>query len=256
MITASVEQQIKNHAVREYPHESVGLVLLDNTYLPVKNVHSQPTHHFKIETTTFQQYLPLLKAIVHSHPNQQVLEPSLDDQQLIVSYKTTGGICRVLRDVDSNSPQASSVLWWGKHPNQAPSSLEGRAFVYGVTDCFGLVRDWYYLNRGVTLYDIPRTYGWWDDPSHPCWNLIENSIELLGFKRAKYQSHAVNPGDVILMSLRSKWKNSNHIALYEGGDSIIHHLPATRGSLRASLSRRDTLSRWANYITGVAKWVG
>lgn len=254
MIPSDVEQQIKNHAIEDYPNESVGLLLDDDTYIRVKNIHKKPQQHFQIATVVFQGYLPRLKAIVHSHPNQKVLEPSLDDQQLIVSYKTTGGIVRVVPDPNTKEPQASPITWWGAIPNRNPQPLEGREFVYGITDCFGIVRDWYYMNRSIVLYDMPRTYGWWDDQSHPCWNMIENNVEAMGFKKHKYQSASVRRGDVMFMSLRSKLNITNHLALYEGGDSIIHHLPSSRGSLKASLSKRDILSRYIPYITGIARW--
>ena len=45
-------------------------------------------------------------------------------------------------------------------PAERPPLLE-RPFIHGSWDCYGLIRDWYLQERGISLPDFPREDNWW-----------------------------------------------------------------------------------------------
>ena len=61
--------EIMEHAEESFPKECCGLVLKDNTVLPMANMAEDPTSNFKIDPGQLVPYLPKLQAVYHSHPN-------------------------------------------------------------------------------------------------------------------------------------------------------------------------------------------
>ena len=120
--------------------------------------------------------------------------------------------------------------WHYFEPSGYKAPLEGSTWVWGVADCWTLVRD-YYLEQGQEIRD-------WDRPVNPedfrlnpmfdgCWREA-------GFRELA-PDEELQKGDALLMSIRGR--GLNHVAVYLGGNDILHHL-------QGRLSSRDQLDEW------------
>jgi cell wall-associated NlpC family hydrolase len=124
--------------------------------------------------------------------------------------------------------------------SELDAPLIGAEYEHAVTDCYGLVRRWYWQERGVLLPDFPRSPEWWD---HGGDLFTEN------FRAAGFYVPVSDPvvGDVFLMRIASRVPN--HAAVYLGGDTVLHHLPK-------QLSRREGLSRYFPRVTHILRYKG
>ncbi|OMY43825.1 hydrolase Nlp/P60, partial [Burkholderia pseudomallei] len=110
--------------------------------------------------------------------------------------------------------------WGAFSPDGYMAPLIGREFVHGVLDCYSIVRDWYKVERGVTLPDFPRTDGWWNDGKS---SLYLDNYRAAGFANVGKDATLI-PGDVILMTVLSQNNEPNHAGVYVGDGKMIHHM--------------------------------
>ena len=197
---------IMQHAEREFPNECCGVVINDSgvlQYIESVNLSPYPDNSFVLNPVLLAQHNSRIELIVHSHPNRSA-KPSEADMAgcerckipyLIVSYPAG--------DIQCYRPK-------GYRPN-----LSGRPFVYGVFDCFALVRDYYAYELNIMLPDRERpAYGWWQSHDESC--LIAD-YKKWGFEKVD----DLRPGDVIVMQLQAVVPN--HVAVYLGDGIILHH---------------------------------
>ena len=118
-------------------------------------------------------------------------------------------------------------------------SLVGRVFIHGVTDCYGLIRSWYWQERHVKLPEFPRDHEWWKDGG----NLYEEGFGPAGFRIVAAQDAVT--GDVALINFRSKVPNHGGVLL--DGGLLLHHLMG-RKSVREPVGRwTPMISKWLRY---------
>lgn len=207
------------HAQQQSPEESCGIIV-NNKYIPKQNIHEDPVNHFRIVPTAYaiQMRDKTLQGIVHSHPVKNS-RPSCDDLQKQISSAVPWLITF-----------GNNHVWFG---DQVPiPELMGRKFVYGVTDCFTLVRDWYRINKDFTIKFIPTEYEWWyTEKNYYMENFAENGFSIVD---DEYQI-----GDVLIGSIKSV--HPCHAALYIGNNTIIHHLPNR-------VSVKESLGYWRNSL--------
>lgn len=210
MINKAIEAAIFQHAEREYPRECCGLVVdIDGTpeFRPCRNMAALgSTDHFILHPDDYAaaETLGTIVAVVHSHPNASAT-PS---------------------QADRVSCEASGLLWYiaswpGQQleyiqPTGYQAPLVGRVWAHGVLDCYTLIRDWYKLERGVTLPDYERTDNWWRHGQ----NLYMENFASAGFLSVDMAD--MQPGDVLLMQVLANV--ANHAAIYLGNGVILHHL--------------------------------
>jgi len=199
---------IISHAGHVFPEESCGLVV-DNggqlQYIEAANCAPDPTQSFLIDPLFYAAYAVhgLIQFVVHSHPNRSP-EPTDADKAsseraaipfLIVSYP---------------SGESQSYYPQGYRPEYI-----GRQFVYGIFDCYSLVRDFYQDEFDIQLPDYERPpYNWWKDPANE--NLLMTQYESNGFRQVSKPQH----GDIIVMQLQGCLPN--HAAVYLEGGLMIH----------------------------------
>lgn len=221
----SVLAEARKHAIQEYPRESCGLVI-DGAYLPCENVAPDPLTHFAIADSVYLQALQTgkIEAIFHSHPDGPAFPNELDMTSQLATAVPWGIIV-------TDGERASDPIMWGE--TLAVPDLIGRKFIHGVADCYTLIRDYYLLERNVTLPEFPRSDAWWNEGG----DLYRSGFQKAGFR--EIQQSEIQPGDVFLMSIRSKVPN--HGGIFYGNNLILHHLPER-------LSRREPIGIWLRAI--------
>jgi len=227
-------QEIKDHAELCAPMEACGLIA-GGQFIPCENVHEDPEMAFRIAPEIYLDVVSRygrIDALVHSHidgPDHPTPSDMVGQMDMAVPW----GIV-VVRDGVPGNP-----FWFGDQLSIAP--LVGRSFRWGVYDCYGLVRDWYRIHRGIVLPNFPREWAFWEKGQ----NTIEDNILAAGFERIPM---ADRPGDVV--GMRILGPVTNHVAVHLGGGLIGHHQIDR-------LSRMDdSLGKWRNRVTFYARLKG
>ena len=217
------------HAKDQDPKESCGLLLNirgKERYFPCRNLAMTSHHCFILDPEDYVKADSIgdITAVIHSHPTtpptaSQADQISCEQSKLpwhIVNPKTeTWGYCEPC----------------GYNP-----PLLGRPWVWGVTDCWSLVRDWYKQEKNIILRD-------WDRPTTPEEFLKNPMFELCakdtGFRMLS-ATEKLEVGDLLFMSIMSS--GLNHVAIYLG-DNVLHHLTDR-------VSCREPYSEWLLKCTG------
>lgn len=96
-------------------------------------------------------------------------------------------------------------------------SYTNRIYLYGMLDCYTLIRDYYRDNHDVWFpSNIDRSFGWWNNGR----NLYVDLYEQYGFKEVTKDK--IRIGDVLIF----KFDNSmpSHSAIYIGQGKMLHHM--------------------------------
>lgn len=117
--------------------------------------------------------------------------------------------------------------------------LLGRKFQFGVTDCYGLLRDFYRDNFNIELPNYARPTNFWQHGL----NLYGDRIMKQGFRPLDCHPTDYQYGDVILMSIKSAVPN--HVGILVESNLMLHHM---RDSLSATTPYKGI---WRNTTIGV-----
>ncbi len=214
----SILSDLLNHAHAEQPNECCGLVVQNGdvlTYAPCRNSDAFPQNQFTIhpdDWATIEDSGNIV-AVCHSHVNQSA-QPSDADK---LGCERSGLPWLI---VSVPSGDAVTIEPCGFTPK-----LIGREFVWGVFDCFTLVRDYY---RDELAIELP--------PNQPYeWNFWKKGLDLYScFEQFDFVEVTLNTEpqvhDIFLIQINSTV--ANHAAIYLGDGEILHHL-------EKQLSRRD-----------------
>ncbi len=223
------QQEALNHAKVEDPKECVGLLLNirgKEKYFPCRNLSMTAHQCFIIDPEDYVKAdnTGEIKAIVHSHPVTPPF-PSEADKLSCEQSKLPWHI------VNPKTEQ------WGYYePCGYKPPLKGRPWVWGVTDCWSLVRDFYKEEKGIELLDYERPVTPQEFNDIP---LFERYAERTGFKELD-PNETLKNGDILLMSIM--YNTLNHVAIFLDGD-VLHHLTDR-------LSCKEPYSAWLQKCTG------
>ena len=133
------------HAIRESPNEACGLVYLfkgRKKYVPATNIASDKLNQFTIDPKCWAETEDKgdIVGVFHSHVNCSA-EPSIADKYASEKHKLKYYIVNPITEE-----------WQSYEPVGYKDSLIGRPYVFGVYDCWSLVRD-YYKEQGIILRD-------------------------------------------------------------------------------------------------------
>jgi cell wall-associated NlpC family hydrolase len=219
----------KAHAVAEYPKEACGFIAA-GVYHPCANIAPDPVKDFVIAEAEWFPFRDTLEAVVHSHTNGQIYPSERDMAQQLAT-----DVPWIILALNESGSFHEPVVWGDSLP-EAP--LLERPFVWGVFDCYTLVRDYYRQAHGLVLPQVPREDGWWRNGQ----DLYQDYLKKMGFQvidRSK-----ARPGDGFLIAIESKGV-LNHAGILVENSMILHHLPNR-------LSRREPAGIWAY---GADLWV-
>ena len=225
----SWKQDALVHAKDQDPKESCGLLLEikgKEKYFPCKNLSTYSQQCFIIDPDDFvkAEETGNILAVIHSHPVTQPIASQADK----ISCE------------DSKLPwhivNPKTEQWGYYEPSGYKPPLIGRHWVWGITDCWSLVRDWYKEEKNIILRD-------WDRPTTPQQflenPLFESCAWRTGFRELRTDEKLIN-GDVLLMSILNP--TLNHVAIFLDGD-VLHHL-ADR------ISCKEPYNQWLLKCTG------
>ena len=227
-LPTSVKHEIMMHARHDSPIESCGLVAVvkgNYQYFWCQNIADTPEEHFILKGWDEVEDQGEVVAIVHSHPTTNP-QPSTAD--LVACEKS--GLPWII--VNPNTED-----WGYCEPTGFKLPYVGREFVFGVVDCYTLVRDWYSREYGIQLRDYQRRDKFWERGE----NLYLDNFAAEGFRKIPVEE--VQRGDLILMNLVSPLPN--HAAIYMGDQQVLHHV-------QGRLSSRDVYGGYYGKSTACA----
>ena len=217
------------HAKDQDPKESCGLLIEikgKEKYYPCKNLSNWSNQCFIIDPIDYAKAEDTGKilAVIHSHPTTQPIASQAD----MISCEDTNLPWHIV------NPKTEQ---WGYYePSGYKPPLIGRHWVWGVTDCWALVRDWYKETKGIILRD-------WERPITPeefiADPMFERCAWRTGFRQLRPEEKLEN-GDLLFMSILTS--GLNHVAIFIDGD-VLHHL-ADR------ISCKEPYNQWLLKCTG------
>ena len=219
-----------SHAKVEDPKESVGLLLNvkgKERYYPCNNLSITSYQCFVLDPEDYVRADSIgeITAIIHSHP----VTPPTPSQADLVSCE------------DSNLPwhivNPKTEQWGYCEPSGYKAPIIGREWVWGITDCWSLVRDWYKEQKNIELRDWKRPTTPEDFLKDP---MFERCAWRTGFRQLRPEEKLQN-GDLLFMSIMAT--GLNHVAIFLDGD-VLHHL-ADR------ISCKEPYNEWLLKCTGM-----
>lgn len=213
----TLQTEILAYAQACDPKEMCGLIHVvkgRKRFYACNNIAATPHEHFILDPADYAaaEDLGEIVAVVHSHPTTRPV-PSAADQ---LSCNATGLPWIIV------NPKTEE--WGGCEPTHFELPYVGREFVFGVVDCYSLVKDWYARECNLHLAEFERRDLFWERGE----NLYVNNYESQGFYRIPFED--LKRGDAVLMQLSSDLPN--HAAIYLGDQQVLHHI-------QGRLSSRD-----------------
>ncbi len=209
-----IKAKVKEHALKEFPNECCGFVCVNYlgeiTVIPCENTAHNKKGRFVIDPkmNLIAEKTGHIAAFYHSHASEFMDENNdkFSKEDLDIAYETC--IPALLYVIPQDT--------WHVHipSTYQPSDLIGRSFVWGVWDCYSLVRDYHLLHKKTILgYHFPPDGA----------NLKSNfGYETLIYKENfnEVALEDLRRGDVIIFQINSDYYN--HSAIYLGGNEFLH----------------------------------
>lgn len=247
-ISKAVEKLIRQSAVEEYPKEACGVLTKQGKkLLAVKcvNISDEPTQRFVISTEEYRKHLDScdVYGIWHTHVN----EPPQPSETDIAACNATGVdwfILSISKD-EFNSISFSELVHLA--PKDVDDAYLERPYIYGIKDCFTLVRDYYRREFNIEILHRADGYPEVSDWQSKGLNLLSDHYKKAGFVNLGNLEPQI--GDLFLIQMSTA--ATDHIAIYIGNDRILHHC-------MGRLSTEDIYGGgyWQKHTTASLRWSG
>ena len=233
---------------RAYPEEICGYIYTDGTFHEETNISKEPTKSFELCPLRFLDQKDSIYAIIHSHTQRSHLHiqtPSLADLNLAVSLGLPMYICAL-----SNGQYFAPL----KVPSDLSDNYLNRPYIFGVSDCGCLIRDFYHFEFGIEI-KIPLTdhltekKDWADlvkrvleDNQLQAKNLLQQDNVNASIKSNNLiditQTGQLQKGDLLITSILGF--RDNHAMIYLGNGVILN---------QGEYSKIEPLELYLNKIT-------
>lgn len=209
ILTNTLKDKIKQHALQEFPKECCGVVVLfkgKKKYIPCANIHPQSDKEFVLSPDDLLKAYELgeVVAIVHSHSHPE-------SDRFPSKYDLIAQAESELTWIMYNINYKEFHEW----SDGVKPSLYGREYKHGIVDCLSFIRDWYREELGIHINNYHREDDWW----HKGQNLYLDNYEKEGFYKIPFSE--TRYGDLLLMNIGGSVVN--HSAVYIGENKVAHH---------------------------------
>ena len=211
-------EEALQHALAEAPNESCGLLVVVKgveEYWPCRNLSPDPSELFVLDPDDWADAEDAgeVLRVIHSHPIGSP-EPSAADK---IACNASNLPWEIVSPVTGD--------WAAFEPSGYKVPLIGRPWIWAVTDCWTLVRDWY-GTQGIELPDWPRPKSADAFQAAP---MFDDLWASAGFRELE-ADEPLSVGDALLFDLGGCL---NHVGVLVEPQAVLHHL-------RGRLSSRDT----------------
>lgn len=241
IIDNDVLEDFKEHCKQSFPHEAVG-ILKGGKYVPLKNSSENPTENFFLSNSDIIEEDDVT-ALLHSHTDGSV-RPSYEDMKTQISIGIPMGIMGVYNDYENNAFNFTRIEWLGVFKND----YLGLPYIFGINDCYSLVRNWFYKHKKIELMDFPRRWEFWNIE-----NIFLNNLALAGFKEITINE--AEPGDVFLCTFHNIAHIPIHCGVLVEDDMIEHHTSLMRPVNYSMKSVREPAHRYLSSMSHFARYV-
>lgn len=193
------------HARKHEGEESCGLIA-GGKFWPCKNTNPDPSKYFSISAEAFARVDELgIDVVFHSH--------------LGFDNKFSKDDIKACKQI--NLPWVMYCLgtdeWHYMDPTGKAPYLQ-RPWIYGIYDCYGIVRDYYNNEFSIALDDFERgEEREWESSE---WRMFEKNFKQQGF--VEVDDDNIKRGDVFLMQLQSGFPN--HVGvLHDSSSGVFYH---------------------------------
>ena len=217
--SATVESVMFDEGVKNYPKESCGLIVKSgkkSVAIPCGNISSTPENHFLLNPLDYARIADRYEIIGIWHTHIEITNKASDADRagcessdlpwLIMNISKKNGEFQK-SDINVISPCGFMLPY------------VGRPYVFGVLDCYSLVRDYYRKEFGISLKDVPRVESWWTKG----YNFCADCFEDCGFVNlSPEQRKRPKVGDLFFIQVSADIPN--HVGMYVGDEIMLHHL--------------------------------
>lgn len=203
----SMKGPMRDHALSSPSQEVCGLIA-GGQYFPCSNKCEEPSKFFAIDANDYakaEAFGPI-EAVFHSHVGRNNKFSPED-----VKACKAMGVPWIIFCIGTSE-------WLYADPT-GDSPYIGRPWVYGIYDCYSLLRDFYKREFNIELADYERgaEFEW----ASPEWRMFEKNIKDQGFVEIEGASQK---GDMLLMQLQAPFPNHTGVLVKPSRNIFYHHL--------------------------------
>lgn len=246
LLTPRNVKDMQEHSLRDFPEEAIGVITPEG-YLPLKNIAYDKLQSAQVDPEILRTLRDSgrLLAVFHSHcqtpESGAIFGPSEGD---MISQRSMD-VPFLLSWTDGQ--MCSHIAAWGDSLERLP--LLGREFQHGITDCYELIRDYFFIEKEVDLPQFPRDWAWWDRGK----NLYED-----GFPQAQFKEISASEsrrGDVVLFKMydfrdlanRDKVHKFNHGGVLYRQGLLLHHVTSKNPYDPSRISGTTSIGSWMRF---------
>lgn len=208
MLPKTTLEKIERDVLVRFPMEACGLILKDFSVIPMENHSETPEKSFVIPLTEYCKHIENLHGVYHSHTKSKftfhICTPSLADAEQQKALNLPFYIAGF-----DGSYYTQPV----KMPADPNNKYTGRPYIYGLSDCATLMRDYYLYKFGVNItLDIKHSLS----PKSAWQDTIKFFLLTNNFVQLRRSKETNKHGDILLTSVGGGIDNHGMLFLENG----------------------------------------